>query len=66
MLKYLLPILLLFPSWLVHALEEGAAAAASEPVDMVYVVLFGILFFGMIAGFFVYLWWQEKHRDTSE
>jgi len=29
---------------------------------MVYVVLFAILFFGMIIGFFAWMWWNEKHR----
>ena len=41
---------------------EEAANASADTVSMVYVVLFAILFFGMIIGFFGWMWWNEKHR----
>jgi uncharacterized membrane protein YdcZ (DUF606 family) len=43
-------------------LDEAANVPAVEAVSTVYVVLFAILFFGMIIGFFGWLWWNEKHR----
>ena len=43
-------------------LDEAANAPAVEAVPTVYVVLFLILFFGMIIGFFGWMWWNEKHR----
>ena len=64
--KYLLAIPLLLTTCLVRAMEAGADAPPAEPVSIVWVILFGILFLGMIAGFFVYLWWQERNRDSSE
>lgn len=67
MQRYLLAIPLLMTTCLARALDEAAGGAApSETVSIVYVILFGVLFVGMIAGFFVYLWWQERHRDPSE
>jgi hypothetical protein len=53
-------LVLMFPQMLIAAQEEAAQAPA-EPVSMVFVVTFLVLFFGMIGGFFVYLWWNEKN-----
>ncbi len=44
-------------------LDEAANVPAVEVVPTVYVVLFVVLFFGMIIGFFGWLWWNEKHRS---
>jgi len=44
---------------------EQAANAPADTVDLVYVVIFGVLFFGMIIGFFVYLWWLEKKKKNA-
>jgi len=41
---------------------DEAANVPAETVSTVYVVLFAILFFGMIIGFFGWMWWNEKHR----
>jgi len=46
--------------------EDVAQSAPAETVSMVYVVIFGVLFFGMIAGFFIYLWWGESHKKPDE
>ena len=46
-------------------LDEAANVPAADPVSMLYVVLFGILFFGMIIGFFGWIWWNEKHREND-
>jgi len=44
---------------------DEAANAPVETVSAVYVVLFAILFFGMIIGFFGWMWWNEKHREDD-
>jgi len=46
--------------------ESTAASAPAETVSVVYVVLFGIVFVGMIVGFFVYLWWNESHKQSGD
>jgi formate-dependent nitrite reductase membrane component NrfD len=47
------------------AKEMEAAAPPSEPVDMVWVVVFGVIFVGMIIAFFAYLWYTEKNRKAE-
>ena len=59
--KLLHLFLLMMPSFALAAADEPAVSAPAEGVSMVYVVLFAVIFFGMIIGFFVYLWWNEKH-----
>ena len=46
--------------------EMDAANAPAETVDMVWVVVFIILFIGSIVGFFVYLWWTDKDKKTEK
>ena len=45
---------------------EGAAEAPAEMVDVVWVLVFGIGFVGMIVGFFVYMWWLEKKKKKHQ
>lgn len=60
-------ILFLISSPLYAAMNDmDAASAPAETVSMVWVVVFGILFVGMIVGFFVYLWWNERKQKPSE
>jgi len=47
-------------------MEEGAASAPAETVSLVWVAVFAVIFFGMIAYFFWYLWYCEKKRTTDE
>jgi hypothetical protein len=48
------------------------SAYASEPQDvppqagMATIVIFLVLFIGLCAGFFAYLWWNEKKRKEGE
>ena len=61
MLKPLIPIVF----WLLSGAAYGAAkeidaTAPVETVSMVYVVLFGVIFVGMIVGFFIYLFMTDK------
>ncbi len=65
MQKALALLVLMFPQILLAAAQEEAVHAPSEPVSMVYVVVFALIFFGMIAGFFVFLWWNEKHKKPE-
>jgi hypothetical protein len=51
--------------WLLSSAAYGAAKevdanAPVETVSMVYIVLFGVIFVGMIVGFFVYLFMTDK------
>lgn len=52
-------------SLVAHAQEEGARVPPSETVSVAFVVIFGILFVGMIAGFFWYLWMNERKRKPG-
>ena len=46
--------------------EMDKANAPAETVDMVYVVIFGIIFIGSIVGFFIYLFMNDKKEDKSD
>lgn len=47
------------------AKEMGADIPPSETVDVMWVVVFGVIFVGMIVAFFVYLWYTEKNRKAE-
>jgi formate-dependent nitrite reductase membrane component NrfD len=65
--KILFPTFLLLLSTLAHAAKEmDAPSAPVETVSMVYVVIFGILFVGMIVGFFIYLWMTDKSETKDK
>ena len=67
MYKFLLPIFMFLLSSTVHAAKElDAASAPAETVSMVYVVIFGILFVGMIVGFFIYLWMSDSKKKAED
>ena len=60
-----IPVLLL--SSVVHAAKElDAASAPVETVGTIYIVIFGILFIGMIVGFFVYLWMSDNKKPEDK
>ena len=40
--------------------EMDAASAPAETVDMVWVVVFCVIFIGAIVGFFIYLFMTDK------
>ena len=56
--------LMSFP--LLAAVKEEPANAPVETVDMVYVVIFGIVFVGIVVGFFIYLWWSDKGDKKAD
>jgi hypothetical protein len=45
---------------------DSVANAPTELVDVMYVVIFGILFVGMIVGFFLYMWYIERKKKKAE
>ena len=59
--------LFLMSSPLFAALREmDAANAPAETVDVVWVIVFGVIFIGSIVGFFIYLWHNEKNRNSKD
>ena len=46
--------------------EMDKANAPAETVDVVYVVIFGVIFVGMIVGFFVYLYMSDKGANSDK
>jgi len=65
--RRLSPPVLLLVVGSAHAQQKGAAEIPpSETVDMIYVVLFGVIFVGMIVLFLWYVWWNERKREPEE
>lgn len=65
--RILSPIFLSLLSGTAFAAKElDAASAPAETVSTVYVVIFGILFVGMIVGFFVYLWMTDDKKKPED
>lgn len=59
--------LFLTSCWALAAnMEEAANAPPVPTVSMVYVVLFIVLFLGLIIGFFGYLFWNEKRKTRDQ
>lgn len=46
--------------------EREVPNAPVETVSMVYVVIFGAIFVGMIAGFFFYLFWNDRKQPEQK
>ena len=67
MLKLLSAVMLFLMSspLFAAAKEMGAESPPSETVDLVWVIVFGVIFIGMIVAFFVYLWHTEKNRKAE-
>jgi hypothetical protein len=47
-------------------MEETANAPPVETVPLMYVVLFVVLFLGLVIGFFAYLYWNEKRKTPDQ
>lgn len=50
----------------VFAQEAERSSAPVETVSMVYVVIFAVIFIGMIVGFFIYLFMTDKKPEDSK
>ena len=64
-------ILSSIPMFLLSALafaakDPEAANAPVETVGTIYIVIFGILFVGMIVGFFIYLWMSDDKEPKEK
>ena len=46
--------------------EMEAANAPAQTVDMIWVIVFIVIFIGSIVGFFVYLWHTEKNKKPEK
>jgi len=59
--------LFLMSSPLFAAMKEmDAANAPAETVDMIWVIVFGVIFIGSIVAFFIYLWYNDKNRKPEQ
>ena len=47
------------------ATKEIEQNAPVETVDMIYVVLFGVIFIGMIVGFFIWMWISDGKKTED-
>ena len=68
MFRFLSAVMLFLMSGpLFAATKEMEAANAPAPtVDVIWVIVFGIIFIGSIVGFFWYLWWNERKQKPKE
>ena len=59
--------LFLMSCWAFAATKEMEGASAPvDTVDMIYVVIFIVIFVGSIIGFFIYLWMNEKKQKPDQ
>jgi hypothetical protein len=59
--------LFLMSCWAFAATKEMEGASAPvDTVDMIYVVIFIVVFVGSIIGFFIYLWMNEKKQKPDQ
>jgi len=65
LLSTVLFFLMSFPALAAVNEAEGANAAPVPTVDMIYVVIFGVIFIGMIVGFFFYLYTKKDDTDQK-
>ena len=61
----LLAAFLPFISLLAHA-QAATPEAPAEPMNMVGVIAFLVLFIGSIVGFIAYVWWQARNGKSTE
>jgi hypothetical protein len=67
MIRFLSAIPLFLVSFLAYAIEDVSTAPAQlPPSSLMPIIIFGILFFGMIGGFFYYMWKNEQKRKDQE
>ena len=58
-------VLLLQLPLMAAAQERDVTAAPVETVSMAYVVIFGLVFVGMIVGFFIYLFMKKEEPEQK-
>jgi len=65
MSRYLSALLLMLVACSAYAQYEMAEGPPAETVSMVWVVVFGVIFVGMIVGFLAYMWWNERKKKDD-
>jgi hypothetical protein len=58
-------VAVVFPAW-AAAQEMATTEKPVETVSVIYVVIFGVIFVGMIAGFFLRLWLNERKNNEEQ
>jgi hypothetical protein len=58
-------VAVLFPAW-AAAQEMATPEKPVETVSVIYVVIFGVIFVGMIAGFILRLWLNERKNKQEK
>ena len=67
MMKILSGIPLFLMSFLAYAIEDVAAPPPiNEHPSPMGLIVFAIIFFGMIGGFFFYMWKNEQKRKEHD
>lgn len=58
-------LFLMFSPLFAATKEMDEAAAAGGTVDMVWVIVFAVIFIGAIIGFFIYLFMTDKDKKSE-
>ena len=58
-------LFLMFSPLFAATKEMEEAAAAGGTVDMIWVIVFGVIFIGAILGFVIYLFMSDKGKNAE-
>ena len=47
------------------AYAQDAKDAPIPETNVIGIIIFAVLFFGLIFGYFGYMWWSEKHKKKD-
>jgi len=64
MTRFIAPLYLLLFAIAARA-EDIKDAPPPATTDIVGITIFLVLFFGLCAGFFGYMWWRHKHNKED-
>ena len=45
--------------------QEAKDAPPPETTNMIGIIIFAVIFFGLIIGYFVYMWWGHR-KDKKD
>ncbi len=65
MARFISRICLFLTSCCAYA-QEAKDAAPPETINVLGIIIFAVLFFGMSIGFFVYMWWRNKDGEPEK
>ncbi|OGA50754.1 MAG: hypothetical protein A3G24_24655 [Betaproteobacteria bacterium RIFCSPLOWO2_12_FULL_62_13] len=66
MTKFLSALFLFVMSAFAHAADVSADTPPTPEADPTAIIVFAIIFVGMIAGFAGFVWWKERERRRRE